>query len=128
MHGGVFIDAPSFFSGKLRWFQLHDMHSTVKIKCSDQSRSSWERILKILRSYNLKCSKLTNTSDGFFAYFSNENDADLLFSENTIAELERAQCTPIKPPFVKSNRTVIVKYADRYIFDFSKEELMESLM
>ena len=116
-----------FFSDKPRWFQLHDMHSSVKIKCSDQSRSSWERILRILRSYNLKCSKLTNTSDGFFAYFSNENDADLLFSESTIAELERAQCTPIKPPFVKSNRTVIVKYADRYILDFSKEELMESL-
>ena len=66
------------------------MHSTVKIKCSDQSISSWERIL---RYYNLKCSKLIGINDGFSAFFSNGNDADLLFSESTIAEIERAQCT-----------------------------------
>lgn len=100
---------------------------SVNLKCSDKSRSAWQCILSIFREVNIKCSKLDATNEGFKAFMSSESDIDMLFFEGTLNKLSEMRCSPIKPSFLRTNRTIILKNVDRFIMEHSEADLIENI-
>ena len=99
----------------------------VNIKCSEKSKAKWQSILSIFKSVKVQCSRLNETKVGFKAFMVRQVDVEALFSDVSSKKLEALDCVPLKPNFLRTNRTVIVKNVDRYIMELSEGELIEEI-
>ena len=99
----------------------------VNIKSSEKNKTKWQNILSTFKSANINCSRLNETNLGFKAFMAKESDVEALFSVVTKKKLEVLNCIPLKPNYLPSNRSVIVKNVDRYIMELSVDELMTEI-
>ena len=99
----------------------------VFLRCQDRPRNSWAGILKIFRDSNLNCSGLSATNEGFRALFQKLIDVDKLFTDSLLTKLDELNCVPVKPAFLKANRTIIVKFANNFIMDHDECTLLEDI-
>ena len=56
-----------------------------------------------------------------------ESDVELLFAVDACKKLGDLNCIPLKPNYLRANRSIIVKNVDRYIMELSVEELVTEL-
>ena len=99
----------------------------IKIQCPDKNKSAWQKILYVMKTFDIKCTKLTATEEGFKAILQHESDFDRLFSQDVISQLNDIRCTIVKPQFLKADRTVIVKNVDPFIMEHTDQEICDDL-
>ena len=103
------------------------MPRILSLQCPDRGKSAWQLILNTMKSFDIKCSKLEPTNEGFKAFLDSDEDVDKLFSDESISQLRDARAHPLKPRYLMKNRTVLVKSVDRFIMEYSEEEIQLNL-
>ena len=103
------------------------MASKVKIKCEFFSQDQRVKILRIFDNFNIKCSKLVssqNVPNECVAILHSITDVDKVFVEDCLSAFETLNCIPVMPPQLKAKRSIIMKSVDRYIYEFSENEIL----
>ena len=106
--------------------QAHNLHP-ISLTCPDRNRTNWENILSVFSNHDIKCTSLISQNEGFKALFPNIDEADKVFDETVLNQLDNLRCTPTKPYYLKSSRTIIVKNADMFLMDHCNTEIMDNI-
>lgn len=69
--------------------------------------------------------RIITTNDGFVILTQDDEELDMLFNNTTDKELIRKNFTPIMPPQLKANRSILIFRVDNYIFMNSEENIKE---
>ena len=99
----------------------------VVLKCPERDKRTWINILNVLKEANIDCSDLKATNEGFKAFFKKQDSVDKVLSDEVIAKLGDVRCIPVKPSYLTSNRTIIVKSANSFIMEHSDDAIMENI-
>ena len=102
-------------------------HMIVNISCSNNNKTAWQMISKILMECGIKCAKLLSNDNGFKAYLSSQSDVDKLFSDSILSKLDHLNCTPVKSGLMRKNCTVFIKNVDPFIMELNESELLSNL-
>lgn len=103
------------------------MQYSVKFNCPDRDKTAWQLILSVLHQSGIKCARLDSTNEGFRGFFHCEKDVDSLFSNEVLQKLVEIRCSPVKPNYLTSNRTVIATKIDKFIMNHSEEEIQNDI-
>ena len=102
-------------------------HMIVNLSCSNNTKTAWQMISKILMECGIKCSKLLSNDNGFKAFLSSQSDIDKLFSDSSLSKLKHLNCIPVKSGSMRKNCTVFVKNVDPFIMELNESELLSNL-
>lgn len=89
----------------------------LKIKTHDaKDPSKKTELLSILSWNEIYVTRIISTNDGFIILTYNEEELDKIFNNTVDKQLQDNNFTPIIPPQLKANRSVLIFRVDNYIF------------
>ena len=113
------------------WPRLQNMADrkllSVNLVCPNRNKTSWENVLKIFCSTNIRCSNLTPTNEGFRALFPTLSEIEKVFSTDVSSKLNEYSVSAIKPTYLTTSRTIIALRANQFLMEHSKEEITDNI-
>lgn len=84
-------------------------------------------LLEILSKHHVYATKIIPLDDSLIVLTSDTNEAEKIFCSRCNDDLQNHRFTPILPPDLKANRTIIVTRLDDYIYNHEEEDIKEEL-
>lgn len=101
----------------------------VRIKCNNSKEPEKRlKLLQLLSENEICVNKLLLANEGFTIFTYNDGDLDRLFNGITDKYLERNGFTPIIPPELKENRSIILFNEDQHIFNHEEDDMLKEIM
>lgn len=89
----------------------------LKIACGGP-RASRDSVLKVIRSFNIQCSRAIRVNAEFILLYCNTaDDIESMFGLECIAELNKIDCQPQLPPYIHTKRSIVIKRIDPFIYE-----------
>lgn len=101
----------------------------LKIKTAnakDQGRK--EELLNILSTNDIYVTRIIQANDGFVILTQNEDEMDKIFNNIIDKELQKKNFTPIMPPQLKANRSILIFRVENHIFMHEEKEIKEEII
>lgn len=100
----------------------------VKIK-HQKSRelNTRTKLLELLSKHQVYATRIVPLDDSLYVLTSDTNEAEKIFGFLCKEELQINGFTPILPPDLKANRTIILTRLDDYIYNNEEEDIREEL-
>ena len=89
----------------------------IKIKSRNNGREQKIKLLQILSSKQIEVTDIIPTNDGFAVITVNEQFADNIFNNEVKQELLSHDLTPLMPPQLKANKSIIITRTPELIYE-----------
>lgn len=100
----------------------------IKIKSPNpKDPGRLQLLLEILSKNYIYATRFITIADGFIVLTESDSELDKVFNNATDIELTRSQFTPLIPPELKANRSVLIFRIDGHIYNNSEDEIKEEL-
>lgn len=75
------------------------------------------KLLEILHKHDTYATRIIPINVGFIVLTQNDSEMDKLLNGKTNKKLKDSECTPITPPQLKGNRSVLLLRVNKYIYN-----------
>lgn len=99
----------------------------IKIRGRPNGRARKNKLLEILSKRDTEVSRILYANDRFIVLTYNEHFADCIFIAETKQELSTHDFTPVMPPELKGNKSVIIPRVDDIVYENSTADTSDEI-
>lgn len=100
----------------------------VKIKAKNSKQvETKNKLLCMLSKHDIYATRIIPNSDGFIVLTLNDTDLDKIFDGTTNTDLTNNGFTPLIPPQLRANRSVVIFKTDIHIFQNTEEDMTKEI-
>lgn len=100
----------------------------VKIKTNNINEGRKLKLLEILSKKDIYVTKIIEANDGYVIITAGDTDLDNIFNNDTDQELLKENYTPLIPPELKANRSVLLTNVDSHISNNQEDDIKNELL